>query len=257
MEPGKDLADDAWLRFLRDAVAGLREAGRRIEGSDRKAVLQRRPGWFGAAPKGRRGARVPNETSISEALIRELRRMRADQFIGAPLPGDPYPNLTGMDFNVEVEREFDDAMGPNAKRTDIQIAIHGDRIDFRIEAKKLMAENDIAAEYLGERGLGRFDDVRSPYSLRPYAGMLAYVFDRDAVTWSGWIDAALRGSMPAVRMATTDVGGEVMLTTVHVRDVDLVDHGIKGRFRTDVIHLLMDLASHLSPPRRLRDEASG
>lgn len=246
--PAGDLSDDVWHRFLYDVIHGIREAVRRVNDPVRLAIFEERIGWFGKPRSGFKGTRFPDETSISKALIEVLTEMRAAQFIGAPATNPAEPNLTNMEFHVEVDRKYDPGIGPNAQPTDFQFAIHRDRIDLRIEAKKLARPSEVVKYYLGEQGLGRFDDVNAPYTLERFGGMLAYVTDFDTATWAGHIEDGLRSTLPAERLAHTIVSGEPLITSVHDRDVDIKLHKLKGRFRTDVIHLVLEFEAR--PSRR-------
>lgn len=238
--PAVDLPEDVWLRFLDEAVRGIEEAAREVNSAERRPHYEARTGWFGKAIKARKGTRFPDETSISKALVEVMDEMRAEQFIAAPALDPGMPDLTRMDFHVEVDRRYDAAIGPKAQPTDIQIAIHRDRLDLRIEAKKVKAEPEIKADYLGSQGLERFDNVNAPYSLERFGGMVAYVLDRSAAEWAGLIADELRTKLPADQIAQTQLSGGSFMTSIHVRDVDLKLHAVRGRFRTDVIHLVFE-----------------
>lgn len=260
--PADDLSEDVWLRFVDETVRGIREAARRVNEPDKRTHFEARTGWFGKANKARRGSRLPDETSISKALIEVMEEMRAAQFIAAPALDPDMPDLTRMDFHVEVDRRYDRSIGPKAQPTDIQIAIHRDRIDLRLEAKKLKAPHEVAADYLGSEGLKRFDNVDAPYTLERFGGMIAYVLDRDAATWTELIAEGLKAALPAECLKETFLSGEAVMTSIHVREVDLKLHGVKGRFRTDVIHLVFEFEAQPSlrlaptPQRRKVREGS-
>ena len=252
--PADDIPHDVWLRFLNDAVRGLLEAARQVNEPARRMIFERRPGWFGKPKKDLAGTRLPDETSISKALIEIMRETRAAQFIAAPSSNPAESDLTRMEFHVEVDREFDPAIGPRAQPTDIQIAISRDRIDLRIEAKKLTTPGDIAADYLGADGLGRFNDVNAPYTLERFGGMIAYVTDRDAATWTEMVAEGLKGAVRPEDLALTTVSGQDLMTSTHIRYVDIEVHGVKGCFRTDVIHMVAEFEAR--PSRRI-PSASG
>jgi len=247
-KPADDLADDAWHRFLGEAIGGFRAAARRLNETTAGDVAERRPGWFGKGNKAVKGARLPDETAISQALIEEMEEIRAAQIIGSPglLAGEP--DLTGMDFHYEVARLYDPAIGPRAQETDLQFAIHRERLDLRVEAKKLTKPGDIAADYLGAEGLGRFDDADAPYTLERFGGMMAYVTDKDSATWGGLIAAGIRGSLAPERVSDTLLSGEAFVTTTHVRDIDIKLFELKGRFTTHVLHMVLEFEAR--PSRR-------
>lgn len=254
-KPADDLANDAWLRFLGEAIGGLRAAARRLSDTAAGDVSEQRPGWFGKSNRAVKGAKLPDETSISQALVEEMDEIRAAQLIASPGEVAGEPDLRGMDFHYEVARRYDPAIGPRAQETDIQLAIHRERLDLRMEAKKLTKPADIAADYLGAKGLGRFDDIHAPYTLERFGGMVAYVTDSDASTWTHMISAGICGSMTPERVTDTVVSGESFVTTVHVRDIDIELFELKGWFTTHVFHMVLEFEA--SPGRRRRRHRAG
>jgi hypothetical protein len=120
------------------------------------------------------------------------------------------------------------------------IGVIQDEIDLRIEAKNVIRVSEIDREYLGPRGLGRFEDLRSPYTMERFGGMLAYVMDEDAATWQAGIHQAICAVQPPLTILATTVAGEPLMTTSHDREVDNLLHGIRQRCRTDVIHLVLE-----------------
>ena len=238
LSEGVSAEEDLWARFLENAIGGLREAARRIGCTDLRPHYEARNGWFGKARKGHGGSRIPKEEAISQALVEVLKKIRSEQIIeGWPGVGI---DLTKMEFQSEVPRRVDDSIGPKAQPTDIMIAIVHDEIDFRIEAKSVLNSSDVSGEYLGECGLGRFDDVRSPYTTERFGGMLAYVVNEDAVRWQTRIGQALRNAQPPLTVLITTIAGEVLTTTTHDREIDNPLHRFKERCRTDVIHLVLE-----------------
>lgn len=229
-------AEDIWLRFLEKVVAGLREAGRRIRG-DLRPHYEGRPGWLGEPRIGLHGTRIPAEPAISQALVEVLRRMRADQVIqgNAPVPG---LDLSRMEFGTEEPRRHEVGIGARALPTDIMIV--QDDLDLRIEAKTILTDADLRREYLGERGLRRFDDVRSPYSSERYGSMLAYVMNGDVRGWSAMIEAAIRDAQPAFLILRAELSGESFIATRHERLIDSPEHGLRERRTTEVIHLILE-----------------
>jgi len=232
------IEDDLWIRFLENVVGGLREASRRIVGSGLRAHYEARRGWFGKVRTLRGGCRIPKEESISHAPVEVLKIIRAEQLVEGRTVGGV--DLTKMDFQIEVPRRFEEGIGSRSLPTDIMIAVTHDEIDLRIEAKNILKASDIVREYLGERGIQRFDDVRSPYTIEKFGAMLAYVMDEDAIRWKARIDLALQNAVPPLSLLATTIAGETLTTTSHDREVDSPLHRIRRRCRTDVIHLVLE-----------------
>jgi hypothetical protein len=236
--------DDRWVRFLDHVVFGLREAERRINDEPLKSRYENRPGWFGRARKKKGGTQYPDETAISQALYEVLSEIKADQLVRAPVV-DAF-DLTRMEFAVEVPRRLDPGIGPRSQPTDLRIAVSQDVIDFRIEAKNVLTPGEIKSEYIGRRGLARFDDTSAPYTLERFGGMVAYVMDKDARSWSELVKTTLRNELPRERISDRAVATEVLTTTVHDREIDIPAHQISGRFRTEVIHLVLEFETRPS-----------
>jgi hypothetical protein len=232
------IEDDIWIKFLRSVVAGLREAARRIGGEELRPHYEARHGWFGRARKGQGGSRIPNEEAISQALVEVLARMRSEQLVEGRLRDGI--DLTRMEFHIEAPRRIEEGIGTRALPTDMMIAVVQDEIDLRIEAKNVVRVSEITREYLGPRGLGRFEDMRSPYTMERFGGMLAYVMDDDAAKWQARIDQTIRAARPPLTVLSTTVRGESLMTTSHDRQVDSPLHGLRQRCRTDVIHLVLE-----------------
>lgn len=166
--------------------------------------------------------------------------IRVAQIMGSPGQIAGVPDLRSMDFHYEVARHYDPATGPRAQETDLQFAVHREQLDLRVEAKKLTKAGEIAADYLGAEGLGRFDDVDAPYTLERFGGMVAYMTDQDAATWTRMISAGIRDSLAPERVSDTLLSGEAFVTTTHVRDVDIKLFELKGRFTTHVPHMVLE-----------------
>jgi len=232
------LNDDIWIKFLASVVAGLREAARKIGSEELRPHYEARRGWFGRVRKDQGGSRIPKEEAISQALVEVLKRMRSEQLVEGHFRDSI--DLTRMEFNVETPRRVEEGIGSQALPTDIMIGVIQDEIDLRIEAKNVIRGSEIDREYLGPRGLGRFEDLRSPYTMERFGGMLAYVMDEDVVTWQARIHQAIRAAQPPLTILSTTVAGESLITTSHDREVDNPLHGIRQRCRTDVIHLVLE-----------------
>jgi len=239
-----NIDEDRWIRFLHHIVCGLREAARRINTEPLKSRTQSRPGWFGRAHKGKQSTRYPLERSISQALCEVLRDIRASQSIGAPTASTF--DLTRMEFATEEPRSSDIRIGPRAQPTDFMIAVFQDSIDFRVEAKNVLTQGAIKTDYVGSDGLARFNDPNAPYTLERFGGMVAYVMSHDASFWSTLVKTALRDVLPRECIKDTFVASEVVTTTVHERDIDIPLRNIKGRFRTEVLHLVLEFEAQPS-----------
>jgi hypothetical protein len=244
MNAATAIENDLWLRFLENAIGGLREAARRIGCAELRAHYEARLGWFGKARRDLGGARIPKEEAVSHALVEVLKSIRSEQLVEGRT--NSHIDLTKMDFQIEVPRRFEEGIGSRSLPTGIMIAVTHDEIDLRIEAKNLVKDSDITSEYLGRNGLRRFDDVRSPYTIERFGGMVAYVMDEDAVRWRGRVDQAISGARPPLTVLTTIVAGEALTTTSHEREIDSPLHQIKERCRTDVIHLVLEFEANPS-----------
>lgn len=232
-----DPADERWLLFLATAISGLREAARRIRG-ELRPHYEGRTGWFGR-PRAKGGERIPTEPAISQALVEVLRRMRAAQLVEGLGPAAGL-DLARLEFGTEVPRRHEGGIGTRALPTDIMIAVAQDDLDLRVEAKNVLSDADLRREYMGDRGLRRFDDVRSPYSSERYGAMLAYVVDGDAAGWTARIATALPAADPAFVVVNAVVAGESLVTTRHDRTIDSPEHGLRARRVTDVLHLVLE-----------------
>lgn len=238
MNTAAAITDDLWIRFLEDAIGGLREAARRIGAADLKAHYEARLGWFGKARRRQGGHRFPMEEAISHALVEVLKKMQSEQLVeGRSSFGI---DLARMEFQTEVPRKIEEGIGRKSNPTDIMIAITHDDIDLRIEAKNVLKAADVSREYLGANGLGRFDNVQSPYTMKKFGAMVAYVMDLDAARWSKQITQAIWNTDPPLTILTTIIAGEALTTTSHEREIDNPLHKIKGYCRTDVVHLVLE-----------------
>lgn len=87
-----------------------------------------------------------------------------------------------------------------------------------------------------------------PHCVQRRGGMVASATDWDAEEWTRIIAAGLRTAMPPERLTETIITDESFVTSVHVRDVDIALQKVRGRFRTDVVHLVFEFEA--TPSRR-------
>ena len=165
---------EEWAAFLGNAIGGLHWAAIELRG--RKADFETRSDWF---RRGRKQAGIPRENSVSQALKQLFDWIRAEQQVTGS--GVQVVDLRHIRIECELPRPFDPGISDEAKPTDLAIVLMKDNeLDFRIEAKTVLNDAELTSEYLGPRGLQRFDDNSNPYTIQPFGGMVAYVVDADA-----------------------------------------------------------------------------
>jgi hypothetical protein len=231
---------EEWTTFLDNAIGGLHRAAIELRG--RKAEFEARSDWF---RKGRKHAGVPRENSVSRALKQLFDLIRAEQQVSGS--GAQTVDLRHIRIECELPRPFDPGISDEAKPTDLSIVLMKDNeLDFRIEAKTVLNDADLKSEYLGQRGLQRFDDNSNPYTIRPFGGMVAYVVDADANAWNAKIGEAIAEKLGSVRSGTRVIGSAAhRVSRHHVRYVA----GPKSlNCDVDVIHFALEIDA--KPPRR-------
>lgn len=187
-----DLKARLWRNVLANAVWAFGQAEESLRRPDRHAHFSAKAGWWRASPYS--GNRIPSETAVSEALVDEidrLRRIAAGQGVDR-LEAMGFGGFGDLCFSVEQPRVVKTGIGDRSKPTDIRVYRTGaTTIDLRIEAKTLLSNADIKAEYLSERGMMRFCDPAEPYTIEPYGGMLAYTVSQTPKEWGRNIRKAL------------------------------------------------------------------
>ncbi|TWA82229.1 hypothetical protein FBZ85_102605 [Azospirillum brasilense] len=157
--------------------------------------------------------RVPSETAMSEAIVREFETIAADQVISGRKSGEP--DLRHFHIAVEQFRQLDPAIGEYSNPTDIAIKLREGLIfDFRIEAKTVAAEGQIKTGYIN-KGLKRFDDADNPYTIERFGAMIAYVVTDDESTWEGRVSEVVTAYVGSTRIGTTLLSGRSFFTSTH------------------------------------------
>ena len=70
----------------------------------------------------------------------------------------------------------------------------------------MVDETEVQREYLGPRGLERFEDHSNPYTIEPYGAMLAYVVDNNAQTWVTRIAAQMEKKLERHKRPALEIG---------------------------------------------------
>jgi hypothetical protein len=224
---------EEWMAFLGNAIGGLHRAA--VELRRRKADFETRSDWF---RKGRKNAGIPRENSVSQALKQLFDLIRAEQQVAGS--GVQAVDLRHIRIECELPRPFDPGISDEARPTDLAIVLMKDNeLDFRIEAKTVLNDAELRSEYLGPRGLQRFDDNVNPYTIQPFGGMVAYVVDADAHAWNAKIGRAIAVKLGSARSGTRIIGSvDHHVSRHHVR----YDIGTKPVDRhVEVVHFALEI----------------
>jgi hypothetical protein len=229
---------EEWLTFLCNAVGGLHRAAAELR--VQKADFETKKDWF-----RRKHAGIPRENSVSQALKQLFDLIRAEQQVSGS--GVQAVDLRHIRIECEQPRPFDPGISDEAKPTDLSIVLMKDNeLDFRIEAKTVLDSAELKSEYLGPRGLQRFDDSSNPYTIQPYGGMVAYVVDANANAWNVKIGHAIATELGSTRSGTRRIGNAAH----HVSR-----HSIRYKSGTrvmkcdiEVVHFALEIDA--KPPKR-------
>jgi len=229
---------EEWSAFLANAIGGLRLASSELKRSLPEYEAKR--DWFRSSRSG-----IPRENSVTRALADLFSLIRSRQNIrGAD--NDPV-DLRHISVECEKPRARDKGISDMANPTDMSIVfMKGSELDFRIEAKTVLNNAEIKREYLGPRGLDRFEDGENPYTIQPYGGMVAYVVDLDAESWSGKIATELEAKVGTSRTKSMIVGNSEHIVSIHEYELSTKDGPIRKHI--DVVHLALEIDA--KPPRR-------
>lgn len=207
--------EEAWSGFLERALWGLRRAVLALHTSEGRARHHGKRGYW-RSPRRLSGVarvRVPSETAVSEALVREFKSIAADQFVSGRTEDEM--DLRHFHIAAEKYREMDPAIGDHSKPTDIAIELREGLIfDLRIEAKTVTTEAEVATGYIDE-GLKRFDDASNPYTVERFGAMIAYVVNDDETIWERRVDAGVTTYVGSTRIGTTALSGRGFPTSMH------------------------------------------
>ena len=190
-----------WEQLLHQALRLLEEAHRRICSTAGQQELRSLDGWWRSKRMKLNGKAclVPSEEAISEALWREMEKVR-DEITLKIVPADAaMASVDTLGVAIEQPRKSKAGIGRRSKPTDIRFyRLGSDMLDLRVEAKVVLREGDIKKAYLSKDGLKRFSDLKEPYTDHEIGGMLAYSVTDDKAMWIDRIDNALRGSNPPI-----------------------------------------------------------
>jgi hypothetical protein len=190
-----------WEQMLHQGLRLLGEAHRRVCSADSQQELRSLDGWWRTKKSRLNGKSclVPSEEAISEALWREMEKIR-DEIVLKILPADrDMATVDTLGVAIEQPRKAKAGIGKRSKPTDIRFyRLGSDALDLRIEAKVVLREGDIKSAYLSKTGLKRFSDPKEPYTDHEIGGMLAYSVTDDKGIWLNRIDNALRASTPPI-----------------------------------------------------------
>jgi hypothetical protein len=156
-------------------------------------------------------------------------------------------DLRHISIECERPRPYDPGISDESNPTDFLLVLLKDNeLDFRIEAKTVLDDTEVRSEYLGARGLLRFDDNANPYTIQPFGGMVAYVVDSDAKTWMAKIGAAVATAVGASRSSVIKIGTDDHQVSRH--HVAFKPDGKDLRRDVDVVHFALEIDA--KPPKR-------
>ena len=142
---------------------------------------------------------------------------------------------------------MDPGISDKSKPTDLSLTIVKDtELDLRIEAKTVVDETEVQREYLGPRGLERFEDHSNPYTIEPYGAMLAYVVDNNAQTWVTQIAAQMEKKLGAARCSALEIGTQTQPVSLHQINPRSEGGGSVKNIR--VVHFALEIDA--KPPMR-------
>lgn len=229
--------EDEWEVFLANAIGGLRKASDELK--KKRTRYEKKIDWFRSKKSG-----IPRENSVSRALADEFRAIKARQSISGS--GVQPMDLRHIEIECERPRPFDPGISDNSKPTDMAFSMFKDGVlDLRIEAKTVISASDLK-NYAGREGLLRFEDGSNPYTVAPFGGMVAYVVDGDATTWSDKIAVTVSSAIGNDRTYVRKVGGD----DHHVSKHSFRHTSEEGTsdYSVDVIHMTIEIDAN--PSRR-------
>jgi hypothetical protein len=235
-KPTKEMQE--WITFLSNAIGGLRQAADQLR--VRKQEFEAKRDWFRRKRSG-----IPRENSVSRALAELFSLLRSQQAICGS--GVHAVDLRHISIECERPRPYDPGISDNSNPTDFSLVLLKDNeLDFRIEAKTILDETDVRNEYLGVRGLLRFDDNSNPYTVQPFGGMVAYVVDADAKTWMEKIGAVVATTVGTRRSTVIQIGTDDHHVSRHY--VKLKSGGKDLHHKVSVVHFALEIDA--KPPKR-------
>jgi hypothetical protein len=235
----KQLASEKeWITFIENAIGGLRQAAEQLQ--QQKAHFEAKRDWF-----RRRKTGIPRENSVSRALAELFQQIRSQQVISGS--GVQSLDLRHISIQCERPRPHDPGISDEANPTDFSLVLlKNNELDLRIEAKTVLNDAEVRAEYVGVSGLQRFDDSANPYTIQPFGGMVAYVVDSDAKTWTTKIQSEVLKAVGASRSHSIKIGKESHPVSKHHLTLRL--QGRTEHYDVDVVHFALEIDS--KPPQR-------
>jgi hypothetical protein len=229
---------DEWMTFLSNAIGGLRLAAARLQ--IEKEKFETKKDWFRRKTSG-----IPRENSVSRALAELFCLLRSEQAILGS--GIQACDLRHISIECERPRPHDPGISDESNPTDFSLVLLKDNeLDFRIEAKTLLKEAEIRSEYLGARGLLRFDDNANPYTLQPFGGMIAYVVDSNAKTWTAKIGSEIAKAVGTTRSTSITIGTDEHPVSHHLITFASGENSLSQEVK--VVHFALEIDA--KPPKR-------
>jgi hypothetical protein len=225
-----------WMTFISNAIGGLRQAAMLLQ--MRKAEFETKRDWFRKKTSG-----IPRENSVSRALAELFGLLRSEQAISGS--GVHSIDLRHISIECERPRPYDPGISDGSNPTDFSLVLLKDNeLDFRIEAKTILNDAEVRSEYLGSRGLRRFDDSANPYTVQPFGGMVAYVVDLDAKTWMVKIGAEVVTAVGTSRSSVIKIGADDHQVSRH--HVAFKSGEKYLRCDVDVVHFALEIDANPS-----------
>ncbi|WP_441277226.1 hypothetical protein AB7783_07120 [Tardiphaga sp. 172_B4_N1_3] len=222
--------EDEWTTFLANAIGGLRIASEELR--KKRAKYEKKTDWFRSKKTG-----IPRENSVTRALADQFKEIRAKQAISGS--GAHVLDLRHISIECELPRPFDPGISDEAKPTDIAISMFKDgELDLRIEAKTIVSKADLR-KYVGADGMLRFEDGKNPYTVSPFGGMVAYVVDSDAETWSKEIAEKVASAVGEGRTYSRKIGTADHQVSKHSFALE-AEEGSPA-YSVDVVHLALEI----------------
>lgn len=191
-----------WEHTIYQVSLLFAEAEKRVRSDEGQKKYPDLDGWWRKTLhriNGKSGFQVPEETAVSEALYDEMVQIKRDLMLNALSLGPDVADIDSLEFYTEAPRRQKTGIGRKAKPTDFRFYRSGlGDVELRIEAKVVVRDNDIAAHYLSDSGLGRFSDPKEPYTDELVGGMVAYTLTDDRATWAAKIGAGMSSALPTV-----------------------------------------------------------
>ena len=193
--------------------------------------------------KAERTRRLPSEEGLTCAITENLKGIRRHAH------PDDLLRAHDVQFESEARMPSKRKTGKHLRRIDVMAtSMKEPEAPFIVfEAKLVVDDEDVAASYLGDEGLGCFRLPKEPYPASHAAAMVAYTVDRTFEEWSTAIEATMADPVYGVsdtHWPTHSGAGTELLWT-------RVDRNRIGKPAIDVAHLVLRFeAVPVAPPPR-------